>query len=60
VRAVNERLAEVLREVATYAVEQFTRRTGQPFQWVDEPEPPQEDLILATFGLDENNNVVIK
>ncbi len=56
---VAEKIAEVLREIASYAVEQFTRRTGQEFLWVDEPEPEQdEDNTLMHFTLDEKGNVV--
>lgn len=52
-----EKITEVLREIATHAVEQFTRRTGQPFLWVDEPELPPDDTPLMSFGLDDKGNV---
>ncbi len=55
---VAEKIVEVLREIATIAVEEFTRRTGQPFLWVDEPELPADDEPLMTFSLDEKGNVV--
>ncbi len=53
-----DKVVEVLREIATIAVEEFTRRTGQPFLWVDEPELPADDEPLMTFSLDEKGNVV--
>jgi hypothetical protein len=52
-----DKVAEVLREIATHAVEEFTRRTGQPFLWVDEPEMKEPDEPLMSFGLDEKGNV---
>lgn len=58
---INDKLVEVLREIATHTVEQFTRRTGQPFWWTDEPEwEPNADGSNVTmhFSLDEKGNVV--
>ncbi len=55
---VSEKVVEVLREIATHAVEEFTRRTGQPFLWVDEPELPADETPLMSFSLDEKGNVV--
>ena len=55
---VTDKIVEVLREIAAHAVEQFTRRTGQPFLWVDEPEQPVDDAPLMSFGLDEKGNVI--
>lgn len=55
---VNNGVAEALREIATYAVEQFTKRTGDPFQWADEPEQPADDAPLMTFAVDAKGNVV--
>ena len=55
---IAEKISEVLREIAAHVVEEFTRRTGQPFLWVDEPEPAEDpDNILMSFGLDEKGNV---
>lgn len=51
-------LAEVLREIATRAVEVYTQRTGQPFWWVDEPEIKLDEPLLMEFRLDEKGNVV--
>lgn len=53
-----DKVVEVLREIATHAVEEFTRRTGQPFLWVDEPELPEDPEPLMSFRLDDKNNVV--
>jgi hypothetical protein len=56
---ITDKLAEVLREIAAHTVEEFTRRTGQPFLWVDEPEPTEDpNNILMSFSLDEKGNVV--
>lgn len=52
-----EKITEVLREIAAHAVEQFTRRTGQPFLWTDEPELPADDAPLMSFWLDDKGNV---
>ena len=54
---ITEKIIEVLREIATHAVEEFTRRTGQPFLWVDEPELPVDDMPLMSFSLDDKGNV---
>lgn len=54
---ISEKIVEVLREIATHAVEQFTRRTGQQFLWVDEPELPPDDTPLMSFHLDDKGNV---
>jgi hypothetical protein len=54
---ISDKIVEVLREIATHAVEEFTRRTGQPFMWVDEPEPPVDDTPMMSFSLDEKGNV---
>lgn len=53
-----DKVVEVLREIATQAVGEFTRRTGQPFMWVDEPtfEEPAEPLM--SFALDAKGNVI--
>jgi hypothetical protein len=53
------KIAEVLREIATYAVEQFTKRTGEPFEWTDEPEwQPDGENVIMSFALDAKGNVV--
>lgn len=52
-----DKVTEVLREIATHAVDEFTRRTGQPFLWVDEPELPPDPEPLMTFSLDDKGNV---
>ena len=52
-----DKIVEVLREIATISVEEFTRRTGQPFLWVDEPELPVDDTPMMSFSLDEKGNV---
>ena len=49
---VTDKVTEVLREIATHAVEEFTRRTGQAFLWVDEPEPDAGDDVVMSFGID--------
>lgn len=49
---IAEKVVEVLREIATHAVEEFTRRTGQPFLWVDEPELPEDSEPLMSFGIE--------
>ena len=54
---ISDKIVEVLREIATHAVEEFTRRTGQPFMWVDEPEQPVDDTPMMSFSLDEKGNV---
>lgn len=54
---VSEKIVEVLREIAAHTVEQFTRRTGQPFLWVDEPELPVDDTPMMSFRLDDKGNV---
>jgi len=53
-----DKVVEVLREIATQAVGEFTRRTGQPFLWVDEPEFKEPNEPLMSFGLDDKGNVV--
>ena len=55
---LREQVTEVLREIATHAVEQFTRRTGEPFWWHDDPEPVADDQPMMHFSLDEKGNVV--
>ena len=51
---VTEKLAEVLREIATVAVEELTRRTGEPFLWVDDPaQAAQDGEPLMSLALDE-------
>ena len=54
---INNMLVEVLREHATVAVEEFTRRTGQPFWWEDEPEPQVDEQPMMHFSIDEKGNV---
>jgi len=55
---VAEKVVDVLREIASHAVDEFTRRTGQPFLWVDEPDPAEDpDNVLMSFGLDDKGNV---
>ncbi len=56
---LNEKLVEVLREIAAYAVEQFEKRTGQQFLWT-EPEETEPEDILMSFSLDAKGNVVIE
>ena len=53
---IADKIVEVLREIATHAVEEFTRRTGQAFMWVDDPEPPPDDAPF-TFAVDAKGNV---
>ena len=53
---ITSKLAEILREVATYAVEQYTRRTGERWEWKDDPEPEPEEATMH-FALDEKGNV---
>ena len=55
----NDKLQEVLREIASHTVEEFTRRTGQPFLWVDEPDLSDLDGgdVLMHFSLDEKGHV---
>lgn len=58
---VGDKVAEVLREIATYVVEQYTRRTGDKFNWEDEEWEP-EDATYATvgfMGVDERGHLVI-
>lgn len=55
---ISEKIVEVLREIAAHAVDQFTRRTGQPFLWVDEPELPIDDTPMMSFSLDDKGNVI--
>jgi hypothetical protein len=47
---IAEKVVDVLREITAVAVDEFTRRTGQPFLWVDEPDEPQE--MLMSIGVD--------
>lgn len=54
---ISEKVVEVLREIATHAVEQFTRRTGQAFLWVDDP-PMEEPEAVFSFSVDNKGNVV--
>lgn len=54
---ISEKVVEVLREIAAHAVEQFTRRTGQPFLWVDDP-PMEEPEAVMSFSVDDKGNVV--
>jgi len=55
---IAERVVDVLREIASHAVDEFTRRTGQPFLWVDEPDPAEDpDNVLMSFSLDAKGNV---
>jgi hypothetical protein len=54
---ISDKIVEVLREIATHAVEEFTRRTGQPFMWVDEPEIPVDDTPMMSFSIDKKGNV---
>lgn len=55
---VSIKVAEVMHEIATIAVEEFTNRTGQPFLWKDEPEyEPEQDNIIMSFHVDENGVV---
>lgn len=54
---IAEKIVEVLREIAAHAVEEFTRRTGQPFLWVDEPTLEEPNDVLMSFGLDDKGNV---
>lgn len=50
---VAEKVVDVLREIATHAVEEFTRRTGQPFLWVDEPDPAEDpDNSIMSIGVE--------
>lgn len=44
---INEKVVEVLREIATHAVEELTRRTGQPFLWVDDPPEVEPETIMS-------------
>ena len=55
---VGHKIAEVLQEIATIAVDEFTNRTGQKFNWVDEPDESENDEPLMSFGLDDRGNVV--
>ncbi len=55
---VAEKIVDVLREIAAHAVEEFTRRTGQPFLWVDDPQTDEPSEPLMSFGLDDKGNVV--
>lgn len=55
--AIKVKIAEVLREIASSAVEEFTRRTGEPFLWVDDPLPPVNDTPIMSFHLDARGNV---
>lgn len=57
-QAIMEKIVDVLREIATHAVEEFTRRTGQPFLWQDEPEQPQDEEPMMSFAVDPKGNVV--
>jgi len=50
VEVIAEKIVDVLREVASVAVDEFTRRTGQPFLWVDEPDEPEE--MLMSIGVE--------
>jgi hypothetical protein len=55
---LTDKLIEILREIATYTVEEFTRRTGQQFFWVDEVDPAEDGKdVLMSFSLDEKGNV---
>ncbi len=45
-----DKVTEVLREIASHAVGEFERRTGQQFLWVDEPEEPPE--MLMSIGIE--------
>ena len=54
---IAEKIVDVLREIAAHAVEQFTRRTGQPFLWVDDPQTDEPAEPMMTFGLDDKGNV---
>lgn len=56
-RIVTDNLAAVLREAATHLVEEYTSRTGEPFYWNDEPEPPEDDGLGMRFALDEKGNL---
>jgi hypothetical protein len=69
---IGDKLIEVLREIASYAVQQFEGRTGQRFMWVDDdadaedggifgPEPkpePQAPQGGPQFRVDEKGHVV--
>ena len=57
---VAEHLTEVLREIASQAVHEFERRTGQQFLWIDEPDPAEDpNNALMEFRLDDKGNVTL-
>ena len=56
---IRGKLVEILREIATVAVNEFVARTGQSFMWKDEPEwEPDEGNVLMHFSVDAKGNVV--
>ncbi len=56
---VVQKLVEVVREIATHAVSEFTRRTHEPFMWVDEPDfNPSTDNVLMNFALGPGGHVI--
>jgi hypothetical protein len=54
---LTDKVVEVLREIATIAVEEFTKRTGQPFLWTDDGSDEPEEVLMS-FGLDDKGNLV--
>ena len=54
---IAERLVDVLREIATHVVAEFTLRTGLDF-WIDRPDPAEDPAnALMTFSVDEKGHV---
>lgn len=58
-QAILEKVVDVLREIATHAVEEYTNRSGQPFLWVDAPEEQVEEHTFMTFAFDEKGQIKV-